>query len=367
MSRSRSRSGSRYSTNYKSYKSNKNFSRYSDSRSKNSRYDSRNYSRYDSRYNSRYDSKPNWRHDKKYDNPSSHYNKDRYGRRYSRSPSPKRYSSSKNRNNTSFNPSSKLKPASTSTSTSKSLSRSLSRSPVRSRSRSRSHSKSNHNALISNQKEILRDKPNFKSSGLLQKESSYISQINNQSNQPHTNIQNIIKNTTSVKYNEPADSIIPPNTSYYYLFIFKNAIQYENDNHDDNDNDDDNEKQKDNQNQNHLHSPSSKINLSNNHTSYNLFGRDQNLAHILLNHESCSNQHAVIQFRKIPINSNNTFNSDVSDNFSIKPYLIDLESTNNTFLNDKIIPPSRYIELKNQDIINFGDLPDDYIFITDQV
>jgi smad nuclear-interacting protein 1 len=75
-----------------------------------------------------------------------------------------------------------------------------------------------------------------------------------------------------------------------------------------------------------------------------LLGRDEKLCDIILKDPTCSKEHAVIQFRK---------NGDV-----IKPYLMDLESTNGTILNSNPIPPARYIELKDNDILTFGDETD---------
>ena len=40
------------------------------------------------------------------------------------------------------------------------------------------------------------------------------------------------------------------------------------------------------------------LKTANDSVSAFLLGRDANVAHIVLNHESCSSQHAVIQFRK---------------------------------------------------------------------
>ena len=38
----------------------------------------------------------------------------------------------------------------------------------------------------------------------------------------------------------------------------------------------------------------------------------------------------------------------------IKPYLIDLETTNGTFLNGKQIEAAHYIELLSNDVLKFG-------------
>ena len=80
-----------------------------------------------------------------------------------------------------------------------------------------------------------------------------------------------------------------------------------------------------------------------------LLGSDSRLAQvdskadmsfIPLDHESCSKQHAVIQFR--------------NRGDSIKPYVMDLGSSNKTSLNGQVIEPGRYIELRHQDLVVFG-------------
>jgi smad nuclear-interacting protein 1 len=89
-----------------------------------------------------------------------------------------------------------------------------------------------------------------------------------------------------------------------------------------------------------------------------LFGKDKKLVgsslmgeltFILIDNELCSRQHAVIQFRR---------RGD-----SIRPYLMDLKSTNNTLLNQKPIDSGKYIELRHQDVINFGHTSRDYVLL----
>lgn len=47
----------------------------------------------------------------------------------------------------------------------------------------------------------------------------------------------------------------------------------------------------------------------------------------------------------------------------IKPYLMDLESTNGTYLNGKKIEPARYYELIDQDVLKFGNSDREYVLI----
>ncbi|KAI5409455.1 hypothetical protein KIW84_055044 [Lathyrus oleraceus] len=80
-----------------------------------------------------------------------------------------------------------------------------------------------------------------------------------------------------------------------------------------------------------------------------LFGRERRVADVPTDHPSCSKQHAVIQFRQIE--------KEQPDGTSVKqtrPYIMDLGSTNKTFVNDNPIEPQRYYELREQDTIKFG-------------
>ncbi len=85
-------------------------------------------------------------------------------------------------------------------------------------------------------------------------------------------------------------------------------------------------------------------------------GKDEKVANILVNHPSCSRQHAVIQFRKVSLND-----EEDSSHQRIIPYIMDLESTNGTLLNKHKIEPARYYELKPFDILNFGLSTRDYV------
>ena len=83
--------------------------------------------------------------------------------------------------------------------------------------------------------------------------------------------------------------------------------------------------------------------------SFFIFGRDENLSDVLLDHPSCSKEHAALQYRK--------------RNGVVKLYIIDLESTSGTYLNNDKISPARYVEIKDGDVIKFGDESAiDYVF-----
>jgi len=80
-----------------------------------------------------------------------------------------------------------------------------------------------------------------------------------------------------------------------------------------------------------------------------LIGRDRKVCQFPMDHPSCSKQHAALQFRSLPYTR-----SDGERSRRTRPYLIDLESSNGTYINDERIQPSRYYELKHGDEIKFG-------------
>lgn len=82
-----------------------------------------------------------------------------------------------------------------------------------------------------------------------------------------------------------------------------------------------------------------------------LLGRDRSIADIPIDHPSCSMQHAVIQFRKVK--------------GKVNPYIIDLESTNKTKLNDEPIEPRRYYQLLERDGIKFGFSTREYVIMNE--
>ncbi|KAH9950600.1 SMAD/FHA domain-containing protein [Amylocystis lapponica] len=92
-----------------------------------------------------------------------------------------------------------------------------------------------------------------------------------------------------------------------------------------------------------------------------LIGRDRAIADLAIDHPSCSKQHAVIQYRQV--HEKNEL-GDVKN--VIKPFIIDLESTNGTHVNDEAIPVSRYYELKPGDVIKFGESMREYVILHDE-
>jgi smad nuclear-interacting protein 1 len=92
-----------------------------------------------------------------------------------------------------------------------------------------------------------------------------------------------------------------------------------------------------------------------------LFGRDRLVADIPVDHPSCSKQHAVFQYRLIDYKRKDGTNGRV-----IKPYIIDLGSTNGTYINNSRIEAQRYYELKEKDAVKFGFSSRDFILLHEE-
>jgi len=157
-------------------------------------------------------------------------------------------------------------------------------------------------------------KPNMAPSGLLAAETNTVRAVDGTS--------------TVLKYNEPPEARKP--VLGWRLYVFKGTEQVE---------------------LLHIHRQS----------AY-LIGRDRLVADIAVDHSSCSKQHAAIQYRYV----------QDKDEFGtlkgvIKPFVIDLESTNKTFVNDEMIPAARYYELKAGDVIKFGLSTREYVILHDEV
>ncbi|CED85159.1 Transcriptional regulator SNIP1, contains FHA domain [Phaffia rhodozyma] len=152
-------------------------------------------------------------------------------------------------------------------------------------------------------------KPNFENSGLLAAET------------------NTTATGAMLKYNEPPEARKP--TLNWRLYVFKGKEQVD---------------------IFHIHRQS----------AY-LVGRDSAVVDIPSAHPSCSKQHAVIQFRLI--RTRNEFGDESS---SVKPFVIDLDSTNATFVNDQEIPPSRYYELKASDVLKFGQSTREFVLLHEE-
>ncbi|KAH9505598.1 Smad nuclear-interacting protein 1 [Bulinus truncatus] len=93
-----------------------------------------------------------------------------------------------------------------------------------------------------------------------------------------------------------------------------------------------------------------------------LLGRDRNIADIPVDHPSCSKQQAVLQFRAVPYTR-----PDGTLGRRVRPYIIDLESSNGTYLNNEKVEPRRYYELREKDVIKFGFSTREYVVLHDSV
>ncbi|KFD57475.1 hypothetical protein M514_01578, partial [Trichuris suis] len=90
-------------------------------------------------------------------------------------------------------------------------------------------------------------------------------------------------------------------------------------------------------------------------------GRDRNIADIPVDHPSCSKQHAVFQYRSVPVEL-----EDGTTVFHVKPYLIDLGSANGTYLNNERMEPQRYYELFEKDVFRFGYSTREYVLLNEK-
>nr|CAH7747840.1 unnamed protein product [Callosobruchus chinensis] len=89
-----------------------------------------------------------------------------------------------------------------------------------------------------------------------------------------------------------------------------------------------------------------------------LIGRDRKVVDLPVDHPSCSKQHAVLQYRLVPFTR-----EDGSSGKRVRPYIIDLESANGTFINNKRIDAKKYIELLERDVIKFGFSSREYVLL----
>ena len=92
-----------------------------------------------------------------------------------------------------------------------------------------------------------------------------------------------------------------------------------------------------------------------------IFGRERKIADIPTDHPSCSKQHAVVQFRLTEKEG-----GDGMMVAAVRPYLMDLGSTNGTFLNGERIEAQRYYELLEEDMIKFGNSSREYVLLKEK-
>lgn len=89
-----------------------------------------------------------------------------------------------------------------------------------------------------------------------------------------------------------------------------------------------------------------------------LIGRDRKVVDLPVDHPSCSKQHAALQYRLVTFQRD-----DGSTGKRIRPYLIDLESANGTYVNNNKIEPKKYVELLEKDVIKFGYSSREYVLL----
>lgn len=157
-----------------------------------------------------------------------------------------------------------------------------------------------------------KEKPNFRNTGLLAAASKSVTQADG--------------TTITLKYHEPPEARKPPPRDGWKLFVFKGQEIVDT------------------------------IELGT--RSCWLIGRELAVVDLPAEHPSISKQHAVIQFRYTE--KRNEFGDRIG---RVKPYLIDLESPNGTMLNGERVPESRYLELRDKDVIKFGSSTREYVLM----
>ncbi|KAI9643717.1 hypothetical protein NHQ30_008340 [Ciborinia camelliae] len=159
---------------------------------------------------------------------------------------------------------------------------------------------------------LEKEKPNLGHTGVLAAASNTITQADG--------------NSIVLKYHEPPEACKPPARDDWKLFVFKGAEIIET------------------------------IDLST--RSCWLIGRELAVVDLAAEHPSISKQHAAIQFKATE--KTNEFGDKIR---KVKPYLIDLDSANGTMMNKDPVDKSRYFELMDKDMIQFGHSTREYVLM----
>ncbi|KAL4978233.1 SMAD/FHA domain-containing protein [Aspergillus desertorum] len=159
-----------------------------------------------------------------------------------------------------------------------------------------------------------KEKPNFANTGRLAAESNAVT---------------VNGGTIVLKYHEPPEARKPPPKESWRLYVFKGKDLLE------------------------------MVEL--NERSCWLIGRERLVVDFPLDHPSCSKQHAAIQFRFVE--KRNEFGDRIG---KVKPYLIDLESANGSTVNGDPAPAGRYMELRDKDMLQFGNSSREYVLMLDK-
>lgn len=89
-----------------------------------------------------------------------------------------------------------------------------------------------------------------------------------------------------------------------------------------------------------------------------LIGRDRKICDIPVDHPSCSKQHAVLQYRLVGYQR-----EDGTKGKRVRPYVLDLESANGTYLNNQRIDAKKYVEVLEKDVLKFGYSSREYVML----
>jgi smad nuclear-interacting protein 1 len=157
-----------------------------------------------------------------------------------------------------------------------------------------------------------KQKPNFSSTGRLAAESNTVTVSGG--------------NSVVLKYHEPPEARKPPAKDAWRLYGFKGP------------------------------DPLKTVELG--ERSCWLIGRERAVVDFPVDHPTCSKQHAVIQFRFVE--KKNEFGDRIG---GVRPYVIDLGSSNGTYVNGDDIPKERYVELRDKDVLKFGLSTREYVLM----
>ena len=152
------------------------------------------------------------------------------------------------------------------------------------------YGKPEHNVKKEEEETIEKEKPNLGLSGALAKD---------------TNTYNGVV----IKYNEPPEARKPKKRWRFYIFKDDKELPF----------------------------------LPLHRQSAYLIGKDRRVADIPVDHPSCSKQHAAFQYRIVEYQR-----KDRTTGRIVKPYIIDLGSTNGTYVNNQKIEAERYFELREK-------------------
>jgi smad nuclear-interacting protein 1 len=165
-----------------------------------------------------------------------------------------------------------------------------------------------------------------------------------------------------LKFKEPPEARTPNTQWRFYVFKKKTTTKTGNNNNSSSSNDNDGGAE---------HDVLETLHVSK--QSAYLFGRNTTIADIPILHPSLSGQHAVLQYRAVPVGIASAGGGSgigggrqqQQHRLSCQPYIMDLESTNGTFLNGVRIDPARYYQLRKGDVLTFGASTREYVLLTE--